>query len=205
MTKKEELLDSLYFRHACKLFDEEKKIPLDDLKFILEAGRLSPSSFGMEPWHFYVIRKQDTKEALYPVCWNQAQITSCSDLVIITAKVDDPVRKEYYEKMFMRRGLPQVMLEKYLKVYEQYIGGLHSVYSWSAKQCYIAATNMMSYAAQIGIDSCPIEGYEKEKVEEIMGFNTTKEQLALIVALGYRVNEGREKIRLSFDEVVSFR
>jgi len=205
MTKKEELTDTLYFRHACKLFDENRKIPLDDLKFVLEAGRLSPSSFGMEPWHFYVIRNKEFKESLEHACWDQAQITSCSDLIVITAKIDEPVRKEYYEKMFMRRGLPQVMLEKYLKVYQQYISGIHSIYGWSSKQCYIAATNMMTYAAQIGIDSCPIEGYEKEKVEEILGLNTTKEQLALIVTLGYRVNEGRQKLRLSFDEVVTFK
>ena len=205
MTKKEELTDTLYFRHACKLFDEEKKIPFDDLNFILEAGRLSPSSFGMEPWHFYVIRKKEFKESLQSACWNQPQITSCSDLIVITAKVDEPVRKEYYEQMFARRALSHVMLEKYLKVYQQYIDGLHSVYSWSAKQCYIAATNMMTYAAMIGIDSCPIEGYEKEKVEEILHLNTTKEQLALIVALGYRANKPREKIRLPFDKIVTFK
>ena len=205
MTKKEELTETLYFRHACKLFDENKKIPFDDLNFILEAGRLSPSSFGMEPWHFYVIRKKEFKESLQSVCWHQPQISSCSDLIIITAKTDEPVRREYYENMFARRNLPQVMLEKYLKVYEQYIGNIHSIYGWSSRQCYIAATNMMTYAAMIGIDSCPIEGYEKEKVEEIMGFNTTKEQLSLIVALGYRVNEGREKLRLPFDKVVTFK
>jgi len=199
------LTQSLHFRHACKLFDNERKIDSDDLRFILEAGRLSPSSFGMEHWHFIVVQDQDLKALLRPACWDQPQITTCSDLVIITAKVDDPVRRPYYEKMFGRRDMAPQMLERYLDIYQNYINDLHSIYSWSAKQCYIAAANIMSYASLIGIDSCPIEGFEKEKVEKILLLNTTKEQVALIVALGYRVNEQSEKMRLPFDEVVTFR
>jgi nitroreductase len=201
---RESLTRSLHFRHACKLFDENQKIPDEDLRFILEAGRLSPSSFGMEPWYFYVVQDQTLKEKLHPACWNQPQITSCSDLLVITAKVDAPVRREYYEAMFSRRELPPEALERYLDVYRHYIEGLHSIYGWTARQCYIAAANMMSYAAMIEIDSCPIEGFEKEKVEAILGLDTSKEQVALIVAFGYRVNEAPEKKRLSFDEVVRF-
>ncbi len=200
-----ELTQSLYFRHACKLFDKSQKIPAEDLHFVLDAGRLSPSSFGMEPWRFIVVQDQALKEKIRPACWNQPQVTTCSDLLIITAKVDDPARRAYYKKMFSRREMPAEMLENYLTVYQQFIDGLHSVYGWSARQCYIAAANIMSYAAMIGVDSCPIEGFEKEKLEEILELNTTKEQVALVVALGYRINEAPEKKRLSFDEVVSFR
>jgi nitroreductase len=201
---KEELTVSLHFRHACKIFNNEK-IPAADLRFILEAGRLSPSSFGMEHWNFIVVQDQTLKEQIRPLCWDQAQITSCSDLIIVTAKVDAPARKEYYEKMFSRREMPQEMLEQYLNVYQNYIDNLHSVYGWSTKQCYIAAANIMSYAAMIGVDSCPIEGFEKEPLEELLELNTTKEQIALLIPLGYRVNEQSQKRRLGFDEVVSFR
>jgi nitroreductase len=201
---KEELTASLHFRHACKIFNNEK-IPAADLRFILEAGRLSPSSFGMEHWNFIVVQDQTLKEQIRPLCWDQAQITSCSDLIIVTAKVDAPARKEYYEKMFSRREMPQEMLEQYLNVYQNYIDNLHSVYGWSTKQCYIAAANIMSYAAMIGVDSCPIEGFEKEPLEELLELNTTKEQIALLIPLGYRVNEQSQKRRLGFDEVVSFR
>jgi len=201
---KEELTASLHFRHACKIFNNEK-IPAADLRFILEAGRLSPSSFGMEHWNFIVVQNQTLKEQIRPLCWDQAQITSCSDLIIVTAKVDAPARKEYYEKMFSRREMPQEMLEQYLNVYQNYIDNLHSVYGWSTKQCYIAAANIMSYAAMIGVDSCPIEGFEKEPLEELLELNTTKEQIALLIPLGYRVNEQSQKRRLGFDEVVSFR
>ena len=202
---KEELTDSLYFRHACKLFDQDERILSEDLEFILEAGRLSPSSFGMEPWNFIVVQSQELKEKIRPACWDQPQITTSSEQQIINAKLHAPAQKEYYEKMFSRRDMPQEMLEKYLSVYQQFIGSLHSVYGWSARQCYIAAANIMSYAAMIGVDSCPIEGFEKERLEEILELNTTKEQVALVIALGYRANKQSEKLRLPFDEVVRFR
>ena len=62
---------AMEFRHACKLFDETKKIDTQTIKSILEIGRLSPSSFGMEPWKFLVITNEKLKEQLRPLCWNQ--------------------------------------------------------------------------------------------------------------------------------------
>jgi Nitroreductase len=70
---KEDILEAFHERHACKLFDDKKKIPKEDFDFLLEIGRLSPSSFGMEHWKFLVITSQDLKEKLRPVCWNQPQ------------------------------------------------------------------------------------------------------------------------------------
>ncbi len=198
------LTDSLHFRHACKLFND-RKIPSEELRFILEAGRLSPSSFGMEPWNFIVVQSDGLKERLRPACWNQAQITTCSDLIVITARVEEVAQKPYYSAMFGRRGLPQEALERYLGVYQNYIDHLESIPLWASSQCYIAAANMMSYAALTGIDSCPIEGFEREKVEEILELDTSKERLVMMVALGYRVNEQTPKYRLDFEKVVSFR
>jgi len=83
---KEDILKAFHERHACKLFDDKKKIPKEDFDFLLEIGRLSPSSFGMEHWKFLVITSQDLKEKLRPVCWNQPQITTCSHLVAYLAK-----------------------------------------------------------------------------------------------------------------------
>jgi len=201
---KDILTDSLHFRHACKVF-AEGKIPQEDLHFILEAGRLSPSSFGMEHWHFIVVQSDELKMKLKPACWNQEQITTCSDLVIITAKIDDVARKSYYEAMFGRRGLPLESLKQYLGLYQDYIDQLESITHWASAQCTIAVANMMSYAALIGIDSCPIEGFEREKVVEILALDTTKEHLVMMVALGYRLNPQSPKHRLDFDTVVSFR
>lgn len=106
--KKEEFLKAMDFRHACKVFDDTKKIPAEELNFILEVGRKSPSSFGMEPWKFVVIQNQEMKEKIRPVCWNQPQITTCSDLVIILARIEDvKVESGTPLKRFARRPMPQ--------------------------------------------------------------------------------------------------
>jgi len=204
MCQKNEIEESLYFRHACKHFDSSKKIPEDDLNFILNAGRLAPSSFGMEPWRFLVIRNQKLKEELKPLCWNQNQITECSDLVVIIGEIESVQNPEYYSKMFKKKGLPQKDTEAYIQKYEEYISNLHSISGWVSKQCYIAADHMMVYASLIEIDSCPIEGFEPRKVDKLLGLDRKKERSVLLLPLGYRVNPAPKKQRREFEEVVSF-
>ncbi len=202
---KKSLLEILNFRHACKLFDEDKKISKDDLNFILDAARLSPSSFGMEHWRFIVIKNQELKETLKPVCWNQPQITTCDALVAVVAKHEAVSKPGYYEAMFARRGLDDDAMKAYVARYENYIKALPSIKAWSQMQCYLAASNIMNYAAMIGVDSCPLEGFERDNVEKVLNIDGYKESLALFVALGHRVNPQTPKYRLPFDEVVEFR
>jgi nitroreductase len=79
-----------------------------------------------------------------------------------------------------------------------------NIYCWTARQTYIAAANMMSGAAFVGIDSCPIEGFEKEKVEKILKLDTTKYQVAMLLTFGYRLKPQPKKLRLPFEKVVEF-
>ena len=201
--------EALNFRHACKVFDKTKKISQEDIKYILEAGRKSPSSFGMEAWKFVVITNEALKAKLRPVCWDQVQITSCSHLVIVLAGIES-VKPEFGEvkKRFQRREMPQETLDFYMSIYASHLADTLSsdekIEAWTAKQSYIALANMMSAAAVLGIDSCPIEGFEKEKVEEILELDTSKYRLSVIVPFGYRLNEQSTQVRLDFDEVVEF-
>jgi len=202
-------MEAMDFRHACKEFDDTKKISEEDLKFILEVGRKSPSSFGMEPWKFIVVQNEELKAKIRPFCWDQKQITTCSELVVVLAKIEDArVESGVPAKRFARRKMPQEMQDTYLKVYSnhlvQTLSSSDNIYSWTARQCYLAASNMMTAAATLGIDSCPIEGFEKEKVEEVMNLDITKYQLALVLPFGYRVKEQSKQLRLDFDEVVEF-
>lgn len=197
------------FRHACKIFDETKKITDEEMHYILEAGRKSPSSFGMEAWKFLVITNEALKAKLRPYCWDQVQITSCSHLVVILAGIENAkVESGMPKKRFSRREMPQEKLDFYMDIYAKHLAKTLSsdenIYAWTAKQSYIALGNMMTAAAFAGIDSCPIEGFEKEKVEEVLGLDTTKYQVAVIVPFGYRVNEQPTQQRLPFDEVVEF-
>lgn len=201
--------EALDFRHACKLFDEDKKISNEDIRYILEAGRKSPSSFGMEGWKFLVITNDTLKEQLKPLCWNQPQITTCSHLVIILTAIEN-VKPDsgIPAKRFARRQMPQEKYDFYLKLYadslKQVLSSDENIYAWTSKQTYIAAGNMMSAGAIKGIDSCPIEGYNKGAVEKTLKLDTTKWQLSLVIPFGYRVNPQSKQQRLSFDEVVEF-
>jgi nitroreductase len=202
-------MEAMDFRHACKIFDETKKVSTEDMNYILEAGRKSPSSFGMEPWKFLVITNEDLKEKLKPFCWNQPQITTCSHLVIILAAIDavKPQSGEV-ERKFKRREMPQDKLDFYLGLYASHLANTLSsdenVYTWTAKQSYIALGNMMTAAAIKGVDSCPIEGFEKENVEKVLDLDLTKYQVSCILPFGYRINEQSTQLRESLEKVVEF-
>jgi len=202
-------MDAMDFRHACKVFDVSKKISDEDIHTILEAGRKSPSSFGMEAWKFLVITNDELKAKIKPLCWNQEQITSCSHLVIVLAGIDSVrVSSGEVEKRLARREMSQEQLEGYMKLYADHLSDTLSsednIYSWTVKQTYIASANMMSAGAFLGIDSCPIEGFEKAQLEELLELDSSKFQLALVLPFGYRINPQSTQLRLDFDEVVEF-
>jgi len=209
MTKNEEFLKIMDFRHACKIFDESKKISDEDMHYILEVGRKSPSSFGMEAWKFLVIQNNKLKEKLKNFCWNQPQITTCSHLVIVLAGIDTlKVESGIVRSQLSRRNMPQEKLDSVIELYTSHLSDTlnsdENTYQWSARQTYIAAANMMSAAAFIEIDSCPIEGFEKDNVEKVLELDTKKFQVAMILPFGYRINEQSQQLRSSFESVVEF-
>jgi len=201
--------EAMDFRHACKAFDDTQKISDEDIKYILEAGRKSPSSFGMEAWKFLVITNQELKEKLKPACWDQPQIDTCSHLVIVLAGIDSvKVASGEVEKRFARREMPQEKLDFYIDLYSNHLKDVlntdENIYNWTSRQAYIAAGNMMTAGAVLGIDSCPIEGFDKNQVEEILGLDTTKHQLAMVLPFGYRIDPQSTQQRLPLEEVVEF-
>ena len=112
------------------------------------------------------------------------------------------------ERKFKRREMPQEKLDFYMGLYAGHLKNTLSsdenIYAWTAKQTAFAAANMMTAAAVKGVDSCPIEGYEKEKVEEILALDTKKYQLALVLPFGYRINEQSTQLREPFENIVEF-
>lgn len=204
-----QFLEAMAFRHACKVFDTEKQIPAEEFDSLLEVARTSPSSFGMEPWRLIVVRNEKLRKALKPSCWNQSQITDCSELIVFTTD-NNVVRSgtPYVRKMFERRGLSAEMVDTYMGVYKNYLADIENdellLENWTAKQCYIAAANMMTYAATLKIDSCPIEGFDKEEVEAILDLPEGR-YVALLCAFGYRVNPQSEQKRLPITQIVEYR
>lgn len=205
---KQTLLKAYVFRHACKLFDHTKKISDEDFKFMLETARLSPTSFGMEGVRLTVITNQELKDQLKPLCWDQQQINTCSHLVIFKTKTKDlKPNSDWTKAKFAQRGLPQEAQDKYMEVYKNFHKALKSddIYEWGTRQAYIMFSSMITSAALIGIDSCPIEGFEKEKLEKTLEINTNEEEISLVCTFGYRVNPQPAKFRLSLDEMCEFK
>lgn len=201
-------LEILKFRHACKIFDENKKISAGEFDFILEAGRLSPSSTGLEQWDFLVVQNKELREKIKAVSWNQAQITSCSHLVVILAKVKEiKVGSSYIDKMIARRAdknIEAIAARQKFFLLSNFKNDDELTFQWSHEQCMIAATNMMNAAASLGIDSCPIEGFDRHALNEILGLDESEKRVAIIVPFGYRLNPQPEKYRRQRSEVVTW-
>lgn len=218
MIAKDDILAAFNFRHACKTFDPAKKIGDADFNLILETGRLSPSSFGFEPWRFVVIQDPALREALKATVWGgQGQLPTASHVVaILCHKGGMRFDSEHIRHMMVDiQKLPEdkvaMKSERYRKFQESDFKLMESpraMFDWACKQAYIALGNMMTSAALIGIDSCPIEGYDVAATEAALAgagvLDTEKFGLAVMVAFGYRINPQPAKTRQSMEEVVSW-
>jgi nitroreductase len=198
------LLQAIQFRHACKLFDETRSLSRADLDYVLEAGRLSPSSLGLEPWRFIVVEDRTLRRQLRPACWNQSQITTSSAVIVILAlKAELAPDSGYAMKMLRRLAPSDAEIEEAMHFYRQIVRG--DLVAWSIAQCHIAAANMMMAAAAIGVDSCPMGGFEPEAVAELLRIDRARLEVALLVALGYRALPPPTKHRLPLDQLVVYR
>ncbi|MDC7227604.1 MAG: NAD(P)H-dependent oxidoreductase [Spirochaetales bacterium] len=203
MSTKEEILKAFNYRRAIKVFEEGKKIPEEDFDFILETARLSPSSFGWEPWKFLVIQNMALRKKLMEPSWGaQRQLPTASHFVVMLARkgADMTAGSEYLDsKSRDVDGLPDdVAAEKiqFFKGFQQNEFDLtddRKIFDWAGKQVYLAFANMMTAAAQIGIDSCPIEGFDRARVEAILAdagtLDTDHFGVAAMVAFGYRAED----------------
>lgn len=203
-------MQAMEFRHACKKFDPSRRIPEADFQQILEFGRLSPSSFGMEQWRFVVVQSPELRQQLRAVCWNQAQLTDSSHVVVILAKIAEvKPGTAYVNRLYARRNLPaealQASLARYARHHELEINACMDTFAWSSKQCYIALANMMTGAASLGIDSCPIEGFTKADVEAVLGIDKQQYGVAVVVTFGYRAGEQTPRLRQPLAELVEYR
>lgn len=204
---KQILSKAYHFRHACKIFDTAKKIDSRDFEFILETARLTPTSFGMEGVRIMVITNDELKKKIKPLCWNQNQIDTCSHLVVFKTRTKDlQPGSQWVKDKFAQRDLPQEVLEKYLELYANFHKSLKckDIYEWGTRQAYSMFSSMITSAAVLEIDSCPIEGFEKENLENLLEIDTNEEEISLVCTFGYRVNPQPQKFRLSLDEMCEF-
>ena len=205
-TPADTILAALRWRYATKQFDPTKKIPDVDLQMLLDSLRLAPSSFGLQPWKFYVVVAQNVKDELLPLSWNQSQVRDCSHLLVLTARksIDAAYVERFVDATATTRGTPR---EKLKGMHDMIVGFAEASpdkLSWSTHQVYIALGMLMHTAALLGVDACPMEGIDKAGYDRVLKVDA---DYTTVVAcpLGYRNAADRhatlEKVRFSAEEL----
>ncbi len=203
------ILDHLNWRYAVKKFDASKKVSDEDFAALEQSLILAPSSYGLQPYKFIVVTDEALKEKLRPACYGQTQIVDSSHLVIFAAKMelDDEFVEEYVQRLQEVRGTPREMIEEYIGMMKGTMKTLRDnglEVSWSQRQAYIALGFLLETAAVLKIDACPMEGFEIEKVNEILGLEGYT--ASVLCTLGYRAEDdwlaAVEKVRFTNDKLI---
>lgn len=220
MMTQQDIINAHLFRHACKEFDPRQRISDHTFNCILETARLSPSSFGLEPWKFLIIQNPQLRDKLLPHVWGgQKQIPTASHLLLALVRKSRFMR---YDSEFVHDFMRQIqqfseeaattrtaILQKFQREDFRLLDSERAINDWSGKQSYIAMGNMMTAAALLGIDSCPIEGFAQQALQQLLAEEINLEsndwQVTYLLAFGYRKTApARPKTRQALTSIVDW-
>lgn len=186
-----QLLAALNWRYATKVFDATKKIPADTWQTLEQALVLTPTSYGLQPYKFLVISTPARRAELLPHSWGQKQVVDCSHYVVFTARTE--MKQTDVDKLIARissvRGVPAESMTPY---WNMMIGDVvngprgKAAHEWAARQAYIALGNLMTCAAMLGVDACPMEGLVPAEYDKVLNLNGSGYATVVACALGYR-------------------
>jgi len=202
--------EDLNWRYATKKFDAKKEISSEELASLLESIQLTASSYGLQPYEVIVVKNSEIREKLKAAAWNQTQITEASHLVVLAnlTHVNEAYVNTYLDNIAETRnmsredlqGLEDMIKSTTLKLPAE------AQNTWAAKQAYIALGNLLSAAASQKIDACPMEGFDAEKFDEILGLKNRNLTTAVIAPIGYRSHEDQyqhlTKVRKSKEDLI---
>ncbi|RMF25425.1 MAG: NAD(P)H-dependent oxidoreductase [Cyanobacteria bacterium J083] len=213
MLTPEKVLKQLNWRYAVKKFAANKKIP-PEIWQVLEASLvLSPSSFGLQPWKFFIVRNPEIRAKLVEYSWGQRQVVDASHLVVFTIKkdIDAAYINHYVDRMSEVQGVPREDLQKFATLVQGFVNNLtepQAKANWAMRQTYIALGFFMTCAAMLEVDTCPIEGFVPEKYDEVLNLLAQGYQSAVVCAAGYRAEDdpyaSKPKVRFPPAEVVEY-
>lgn len=204
-------LEALSRRYSVKKFNREI-IPQEILNNILESGKLSASSLGLQPYEILIVESEAMKQKLIPAFYNPSQISTCSHLIVMVAKkvVDDHYINGYFRHISKVRETPLDKMDLFKHSINQHIKQKtpEEIFSWAEKQAYIVLANLMYAAAIENVDTCPMEGFRQEMIEEILNLNPETEKVSVTLALGYRSEEDHfqhmKKVRKPNEKLFKF-
>ncbi len=209
----DKLLEQLQWRYAVKKFDSSKKISDADWKALEQSLVLTPSSFGLQPWKFFVVENEATRQELLGHSWGQKQVIDASHLVVLAIKKDvaEGDVDHYVARMAEVQQTPIENLAKFGDVVKGFLKNPpfpFEVNDWSTRQVYIALGFLMLSAAMLDIDTCPMEGFIPSEYDRILGLPEKGYSAVVVCPLGYRSSEDksadRPKVRFPTEDVVEY-
>jgi len=187
------IIESLSWRYATKKFDTNKKLSEDKIKTLKEAFNLTATSFGLQTISMLVISNEDLKKSLIEHAYNQKQVYEASHLLVICIQNDikDKDVNDFFDNIKLIRNTPETILESYRNYLLQSMRdkSVEERQQWSMNQAYIALGNLMTVCAVEGIDSCPMEGFNPEKYDEILNLKDKGLKSLLLLPVGYRAED----------------
>ena len=205
-----QLLEQLNWRYATKQFDPNRKIGASDWTTLEEALRLTPSSGGLQPWKFVVVTDPAARAKLRLASYGQPQITDASHLVVFTAKNNFSEADVDAHLQYVARA-QGVTVESIAQFRGMLVGGIVQAMdetarnAWARNQAFIALGNLLTSAALLGIDACPMEGFDRAQYDEILGLKAKGYSSAVIATLGYRLPTdkyaGAPKVRFAREQI----
>lgn len=201
---------SLGWRYATKKFDKTKKLSAELFEQIINAMRMAPSSYGVQPWKFFVVQDADTRARLRAVSFDQPQVTDCSHLVVVTAR-QDVAQKDidnYINDIAKTRNISVSDLAGFSNMMSQDLlsRSVADQAGWASRQAYIALGFGLLTASLLRVDACPMEGFDKEKVSKELGLDDSGYFPYAYLALGYRDESDEmsmlKKVRYDEEKVV---
>jgi len=205
-------LEALSRRYSVKKFNPELIVPQEKLFNILESGKLAASSLGLQPYKIFVIESNEMKQKLIPAFYNPSQISTCSHLIVIVSKktIEENYIHGYFNHISEVRDVPLENLDLFRKSINQHITrqNQEETFNWAEKQSYIVLANLMYAAAIEDVDTCPMEGFRQDLIEEILEIDPEREKVTVTLALGYRSEEDHfqhmKKVRKPNDKLFKF-
>jgi nitroreductase len=204
------LTEALHWRYATKKFDPARKIPADTWAALEQALLLAPSSFGLQPWRFVLVQDPETRARLSAAAYGQRQFVDSSHLVVFAGRRDYSVADlaHYLDRIAAVRGVPRESLKGFEGSVAGQVEGARRegrIDAWMAREVYIALGFLLSSAALLGVDACPMEGLEPARFDEILGLGPLGYGTLCACALGYRSADdkyaGMAKVRFEPSEV----
>ena len=209
----EKVLKKLQWRYATKKFDPSKKIPEPVWKTLEQSLVLSPSSFGLQPWKFFVIRNPEIRQQLLEHSWGQTPVVEASHLVVLAIKKDLNTSDvdRYIQRMAEVQQVPTENLEGFANVVKGFLANPPykiNLDEWAARQTYIALGFYMTCAAMLGIDTLPMEGFVPAKYDEVLGLPAKGFSAVVLCPAGYRADDdkyaAKPKVRYPTEAIVDY-